>query len=217
MIWNKHSELAGKHAFLSPSAYYWVNDESEQFRQRLINSYASDIGTLLHGIARKYISHGFKMYKQDRRSVVLELIDEGIPDTVIDRLDFDAMFLNLMTYVNDCVGFRMEPEVLLYYSPNCFGTTDAIAFLEHDMRLQIHDYKSGAQKAYIEQLLLYAALFCLEYRVKPEELGHTELRIYQSGEVLIHCPTAEELAAFIGKIVDCDAVIREMKEGGILR
>jgi len=215
MIWNRHSNLEGKHAFLSASKYHWVNDEPGQFAQRALNSYAAEIGTLLHDIARKYIQHGFKMHKYDKKSVVLELIDEGIPDHVIDSLDFDVIFVNLMTYVNDAVAFRMTPEVILYFSDNCFGTTDAIAFDEKAMSLRVHDFKSGTTKAHIEQLMIYASLFCLEYHVKPEELSEIELRIYQGSEVLFHRPSPSELRVFMDRIVERDKELKEIQGRGV--
>ena len=179
-------------------------DEDEQFQQRILSYYASMIGTLLHGIAKKYISHQFKMHKYDKPSVVLDLIDSGVPDRVIDILDFDTMFLNLMAYINDAVSYGMDPEILLYYSDNCFGTADTIGYFERNRTLRIHDLKTGKTPAKIEQLLIYAALFCLEYRIKPEELNENELRIYQLGEVLVHKPSADEIRYFMGQIQQRD-------------
>ena len=85
-------------------------------------------------------------------------------------------------YVNDAIGFKLRPEQILYYSPNCFGTADAID-LRGDL-LRIHDLKTGKVPAHIEQLMIYAALFCLEYGIKPSDID-TELRIYQGDDILV--------------------------------
>ena len=34
---------------------------------------------------------------------------------------------NFRNYVNDGVGFKLTPEQILYYSPYCYGTADAIS------------------------------------------------------------------------------------------
>jgi len=62
----------------------------------------------------------------------------------------------------------MTPEQVLYYSGNCFGTADSIAFKNNLLR--IHDLKTGAVPAHMEQLFIYDALFCLEYRIHPQDL-----------------------------------------------
>ena len=59
--------------------------------------------------------------------------------------------------------------------------------------------------------MIYAALFCLEYDVKPSEIK-MELRIYQNDEVLIHNPTAEDIVPIMDKIITFDKVIRNIKE-----
>ena len=112
-------------------------------------------------------------------------------------------------YVNDAINYKMSPEVLLYYSDNCFGTADAISF-RNDM-LRIHDLKTGVVPAHIEQLMIYAALFCLEYKVKPGTID-VELRIYQNDEVLYHKPAADEIVPLIDKIITFDKVIARIKE-----
>ena len=118
---------------------------------------------------------------------------------------------NLMTYVNDGIGFKMEPEVVLRYSNNFFGTTDAIRYFENERFLRIHDYKSGVTPAHMEQLMIYAALFCLEYRKKPFEIN-TELRIYQNNEIFYHNPEADELLPIMDKIVTFDKWITKANE-----
>jgi hypothetical protein len=153
------------------------------------------------------------MNKYDKKNVMLELLRRGIPGMVIDTINFDAMYENLMTYVNDGIGFKMEPEVLLCYSDNCFGTADTINFFEETRFLRIHDYKSGTTLAHMEQLLIYAALFCLEYRIKPSTIS-SELRIYQSGEIIYHNPEADEISSVMSTIVSHDKTVTKIKEEG---
>ena len=107
-------------------------------------------------------------------------------------------------YVNDAIGFKMDTEVVLYYSDRFFGTADAICF--RDNILRIHDLKTGKTAVHIEQLEIYAALFCLEYKVKPSDIG-IELRIYQNNEVLYHNPEPEEIKDIMDKIVYLDKIL----------
>ena len=102
----------------------------------------------------------------------------------------------------------MTPEQLLYYSPNCFGTTDAICFRKNILR--IHDLKTGETATSMRQLEVYTALFCLEYHIKITDIK-TELRIYQSNEILYHEPLAEDIMRFKDKIIVFDKRIEKMR------
>ena len=66
--------------------------------------------------------------------------------------DSEEILETLLPFVNDAIGFRMYPEIILYYSINCFGTTDAIIFDEFNKILRIHDFKSGITPAKMDQL-----------------------------------------------------------------
>jgi hypothetical protein len=123
------------------------------------------------------------------------------------RLEDNQKTLNM--YVNDAIGFMMQPEVVLYYSDNCFGTADAISFRRNFLR--IHDLKTGVTKVHMEQLEIYAALFCLEYKKKPKDIK-MELRIYQNNEILVHNPTVEDIAPIMDKIITADRIIQSIKE-----
>ena len=114
----------------------------------------------------------------------------------------------IYAYVNDAIGFRMSTEVVLFYSERFFGTADAISFRNRFLR--IHDLKTGITPVHMEQLEIYAALFCLEYRVKPGDI-EIELRIYQNDEVLYHRPTAEDILPIMDKIVHLNKIL-EQKE-----
>ena len=182
MNFNRHFELEGLHAFLGPSKYHWLNYSEEKMADSYLNFLAAQRGTELHAFAAQCIRLGQKLPKSQK---------------------------TLNMYVNDAIGFRMTPEQPLFYSENCFGTADAISFRK-DM-LRIHDYKSGAIPAHIEQLEIYAALFCLEYRVKPTDM-ETELRIYQSDDILCHNPTADDISAIMNKNIVSDKIIKKIKE-----
>ena len=123
MNWNTHSNLVGKHALFSPSGYHWLNYdmEGEEFPDLVFKKYkaqyATIIGSVLHEYAEKRIKYRLRMYKTEKNNVMMYLLDSGVPMSVID---LDSMYDNLMHYVNDAIGFQMEPEIVLYYSENCF-------------------------------------------------------------------------------------------------
>ena len=213
MNFNKHFHQEGKHALLSASSWRWLNDDSDSLVKRIKSQYSTTIGTILHNIAYKHIKYRIKMNRYDKKNVMLELLTNGIPGFVIDALDFDDIFENLMTYVNDGVGFKLSPEVVLYYSDNFFGTADSIAYSERDHFLRIHDYKSGSTPAHMEQLLVYAALFSLEYMIKPTEF-ETELRIYQNNEIVVHNPPSDEIITVSDTIVNHEKFLTTIKEEG---
>jgi hypothetical protein len=104
----------------------------------------------------------------------------------------------------------MDTEVVLFYSERFFGTADAISFRNNILR--IHDLKTGQRPVHIEQLEIYAALFCLEYKIKPTEIK-IELRIYQNDEILVHEPTAEDILAIMDKIVHLNKLLENIERG----
>jgi hypothetical protein len=117
----------------------------------------------------------------------------------------------LSAYVNDAIHFGMRTEQILYYSDNCYGTADAISF---DGRiLRIHDLKTGVNEAAFWQLIIYAALFCLEYGVRPGMI-EIELRIYQNDEVKIMEPDLNDVVKVMSKIISYDKIIDDIKAGG---
>lgn len=153
MSWRKHFGLEGKHAFLSPSNGAWTNYTDEKLFQRLETVRAAERGTELHDLAHRLIK-----------------LREYLPR--------EKRTLNM--YVNDALDYEMWSEQMLYYSWNCFGTADTISF--DGRQLRIHDLKSGITKVGPRQLEIYAALFCLEYKKKPEAID-IELRIYKDNKI----------------------------------
>jgi hypothetical protein len=102
----------------------------------------------------------------------------------------------------------MTPEQTLFYSVNAYGTADCIGF-RHG-KLRIHDLKTGVIEASLHQLEVYAAFFCLEYRMKPTEIS-IELRIYQSNEVRIYDGDPDVITHIMDKIITFDKRIMEIR------
>ncbi len=181
MNFYRHSDLEGQHAFLGASKFHWIRYDETKLADSYAKFIATQKGTELHAFAAQCIRLGQKLPKSKK---------------------------TLNMYVNDAIGFKMTPEQPLFYSENCFGTADAISFRKN--HLQIHDLKTGTIPAHMEQLLIYAALFCLEYQVKVSEIT-IELRIYQGNDILVCVPTAEDVVQVIDKIVKFDKVINKIK------
>ena len=181
MNFNRHSDLAGKHAFLSASKYHWVNYSEEKLVETYLNAKAKERGSALHQLAHDLIVLGVKLPKNK------ETLNE---------------------YVNDAIGFKMASEQVLFYSYISFGTADAISFRKNFLR--IHDLKTGDSPAEMIQLEIYAALFCLEYNTKPEEI-EIELRIYQSDLVDVERPIPERIRDIMNTIIKFNKRIEKLQ------
>lgn len=205
MQWNEHSDLNGKHALLGASNFYWLNYDDEGLERKFRSSYSQTIGTSLHSLAKSLIDNRIRLTKNDKHLVLLHLLNDGIPRVLIDM---DRFYPNLVQYVNDSIGFRMQTEQTLYFSDNCFGTADAISF--RDKQLRIHDLKTGENPAHMEQLYIYAALFCLEYNVKPADID-IQLCIYQGNEIMMEVPEPSVVTEIIHKMKDSDKKLRRIK------
>jgi hypothetical protein len=113
-------------------------------------------------------------------------------------------------YINQCIQYRMHPEVVLYYSPNSFGTVDAIAFRHN--RLRISDLKTGVTRSSEHQLEVYAALFCLEYEYDPFSLRAIEMRIYQDNRCRVYNGDPFLIQNIMDKIVRFDKILNKLRE-----
>ena len=173
----KHSNLEGLHAPFSPSKSSWLRYDEEKAIAVYKSMQAKEMGTRLHAWAKETIDLGIKQPRSKK---------------------------TIYAYVNDAIGFKMSTEVVLFYSEYFFGTADTISF--RDNFLRIHDLKTGVHEASIEQLEIYAALFCLEYKYKPSDI-EIELRIYQNDEVIYHNPSPEEITAIMDKIVHLNKIL----------
>lgn len=207
MIFNKHSELEGKHALFGASKHSWLNYDDEHLVQSYMSSFAPTIGTLVHDYAKDKII--FRQPMEDNRSernaLLLHLLKNGIPYHVIP---IENLFCNVMPYVNDAIGFKMTPEQVLYYSEYSFGTADAISYGRNMLR--IHDLKTGVSPASMDQLMVYAAWFFLEYKKEVNfQKSRTELRIYQNQEVIVHTPTNHDISEVMEKVIHGAMVIEK--------
>lgn len=181
MIFNQHFELAGRHAFLSASKKSWINYTDEKVVDVFRNRLDAARGTELHEFAAQAIRLRVKL--QGNRTT-------------------------LAMYVNDCIGFKMVPEQILYYSDNAFGTADAIRFSRN--KLMIFDLKTGEIPASIHQLEIYAAFFCLEYGFKPHDIEML-LRIYQNDEMLEFEPAPSDIRDIMEKVIRFDNILEQTK------
>ena len=180
MIFTKHSNLEGLHAPFGASQSAWLRYDDEKILATYNNMKAKEIGTRLHAWAKETIDLGIKQPRSKK---------------------------TIYAYVNDAIGYKMDTEVVLFYSPRFFGTADAICFRNGTLR--IHDLKTGVTKVHMEQLMIYAALFCLEYKIKPTDI-EIELRIYQSDEVLYHNPPAEDIKSIMDRIIYLDKMLERL-------
>lgn len=114
-------------------------------------------------------------------------------------------------YVNQCIQYKMSAEVVLFYSPNAYGTVDAIAYRHR--RLRISDLKTGVTRVSEHQLEVYAALFCLEYEIDPFSMRDIELRIYQDGQVRVYFGDPYFIRSIMDKIVKFDGILNRLREG----
>lgn len=192
MKWKDRSNLIGQHAFLSPSNVHWVNYSED----KLVNVYENKVLA---------VERGTKLHEYACKAIELNRKQPKTKDTV-----------NM--YINDAIGFRMRPEQPLFYSNICFGTCDAISFNTRKRELRIHDLKTGVTPAHMDQLITYAALFCLDYGRELISEDHIdisditfELRIYQNSEIIAYNPTADEIITRMDLIVKDCMVLEDRK------
>ena len=183
MDFKKHSDLIGKHSVLSASQHAWVRYNPEKLFRRYETMRAAQLGTEKHEVAKELIRLGIKL-----------------PNT--------TQTLNM--FVNDSIAYRMKPEQVLFYSYNAFGTADAIGFDVETKVLRIFDLKTGVGKTSEEQLEVYAAYFCLEYNLKPHELGY-DLRIYQNDECLEFETDPDYILHIMDTIVEFNKLLEQWK------
>lgn len=182
MLFNNHYKLNGLHAIFPASQSSWLRYDDAKALEVYSNRKAAERGTKLHEWAKTTIDLGIKQPKSKK---------------------------TIYQYVNDAIGFKMDTEVVLFYSERFFGTADAISFRNNVLR--IHDLKTGKSPVHMEQLMVYAALFCLEYNYKPHQI-EIELRIYQNDEILYHKPEVDEIVPIMDKIIHLDKLFKKMEE-----
>lgn len=185
MRWVRHSDLSGKHALLGASKFHWINYSEEKLVNWYKLSLAKERGLILHDFASRCLYLRQRLPKRKK---------------------------TLNMFVNDCIEFDMRSEQILWYSDNCFGTADAIGF--DGTTLRISDLKTGSTPAHMEQLYIYAALFCLEYNVDPFSID-IQLRIYQNDEISFNDDANEIINEIMNKIEIFDSIINNIKQEGV--
>lgn len=191
MDFNPHYELRGKHALLSPSSSAWLRYSQEKLLNFIVNNEAKKRGTRLHEWACETI-------KLKKRQVAS-----------------DALGM----YINYAIDNDLTPEQPLKFSDECYGTADSIGF--NGKTLIIADYKSGVVGLYeetekdFEQLLIYAALFCLEYHINPKRIK-VKLRIFQAEKKLSLDPDHEVIENIMSIIIDHANTISTIDRGGLI-
>lgn len=181
MRFNTHSELEGRHSFLSPSKYHWIRYDDEKVMSTFRTAMAAMRGTELHELAFNAIRLGVKLQASKK---------------------------TLNQYVNDAIGFKMKPEVMLCYSINAFGTVDCISFRNNVLR--IHDLKTGVSKTSFDQLCIYVAYFCLEYDIRPGDID-IQLRIYQNDTFVEFTPEVHDIVQIMSRTVSADKLINKLR------
>lgn len=184
-----HSDYEGKHAFLGASSYSWIRYDVQKLTSRYRNEAAKERGTRLHALACEHIK------------LRIPLAEDGS---------------TLSLYVNDAIRYHLKPEVLLYYSDNCFGTADAIEYFDSDFEhmrplLRIHDLKTGVTKCSMDQLKIYAALFCLEYHYRPEDMDIV-LRIYKDNDIIELELDSDDIREIMRTIPIFDDIIEQIRQ-----
>ena len=184
MVFNNHNNLEGLHAPFGASKHAWLRYDDEKAIIVYQNLRAAELGTRLHEWAKNTIDLKIKQPRSKK---------------------------TIYNYINDAIGFGMTTEVVLFYSPYFFGTTDAISFRNNFLR--IHDLKTGTTQVSMEQVFIYVALFCLEYKIKPSEI-QIECRMYQNDDILIANPDANIIIPIMDKIVHLNKIL-EYNDGRI--
>lgn len=227
MNFNKHLELNGGHAVFGASQNAWLRYDDEKMIDRVNSLSAKSLGTEIHDFARSQIemrirSRSIKNLMDSLMTYVYRKYFDDELDCLstrgekllngISRMSRDV-FATVQSYINDGIGFCMTPEQKLVFDPvYFFGTADCISFRDNELR--IHDLKTGRIPAHMDQLIVYAAFFCLEYNVDPRKLKLIELRIYQNNEVLVKQPEPDVILSIMDKVKKDYNNITNVFEGG---
>lgn len=186
MLWNSHSHLVGKHATLSASKYSWIRYDEEKLERVFTAQQAARRGDELHDLASRAIRL---------------------------REPLAPVKKTLNMYVNDAIGFLMRPEQTLFFTEDIFGTADAVSFRENVLR--IFDLKTGVTPVGPDQLLIYAALFCLEYKKRPFHI-EMDLRIYQNDHCVMYEVDPDDVFHIMEKAVAFDKRIKQMRREALV-
>ena len=225
-IFNDHEDLRGQHALFSPSQSAWLRYDEEKIAERVRNQYRTQLGTEIHEYAASQIELNHKLSntrmisseienyiytKYSFLSSNLKVSDYGMKLIKNVGLLPKEVFETVKFYVNDGIGYRMKVEQPLVYSDKVFGTADSIIFKRKNNILRIHDLKTGSLPAHMEQLETYAAIFCLEYGIKPSQIEF-ELRLYQIDGIIVHKPTVEDILPIMDRVVTTEKIAHAVEK-----
>lgn len=184
MDYNDHSRLRGLHAFLSPSSYHWLHYDKQKLRARFTSHKAAQRGSDIHAWAHEGIRLGMRQ-KENGATV--------------------------NKYINDGIRYRMKTDFMVFYSENAFGEADCLSYSEKEKTLRINDLKTGLTKAGITQLELYAAYFCLEYGLDPEDLIII-LQIYQNDTIIGGLANPAKIRMIMDRTIEADLEIKALRK-----
>lgn len=233
MKWKEHSDLRGSHATFSPSQSAWLRYEEEKLATSYLNRYRPLLGSLCHEYAEtqiilsqkasgiRHVIHGLSTYIYTKYSTAaanhtnmpLHGQDMNLEkaEELIKHIKYlpEEVFVTIRNYINDAIGFKMDPEVILKYSDDYFGTADAISYRNNILR--IHDLKTGVHPGKMDQLKIYVALFCLEYKIKPRDIDNIFLCIYQDAEVVELSPDVSEIEDIMEIIIEQNKLVLNIR------
>lgn len=186
MNFTKFPLLEGLHAKLSASNYAWINYDDDKFIENYYKQQAKQRGTELHELAEKLIHSGIKLPDEEK---------------------------TLNMYVNDCIGYGMEPEVVLKATMRAFGTADAIDYNILKRRLRLFDLKTGIGPVSKKQLFIYVAYFCMQYDIHPKDIKEYDLRFYQNNMIEKVEVDAVDIIYIIDKVKHFDSLQANLEKG----
>lgn len=215
MSYEKNLKPSEDHAVFSPSQSAWLRYDKEQIINRLCSVDAKRLGTELHefakaqidlrikarscrGLTDSFATYIYRKYYDDEIEFVSKQGEKILQS--ISRIPKPTI-CTLQSYINDCIGFCMTTEQCIAYDlVYFFGTMDAHCY--RDDILRISDLKTGVTPAKMEQLLIYAALYCLSKKIQPKNMKRIELRIYQGDKIIYHEPTPTEVEDIMKIIIE---------------
>lgn len=221
------SSMSISHAPFPPSQPAWLRYTDAQIIEAFKNKYRSDIGTEIHEWAShqiilsskpsgiREVERGVKTHIYEKYMVeTSKCYDPEVGSTFLEHLRYlpgDA-FLSAKLFICDSIGFRMESEQKLSVSKIIEGTADAVRYYPKENLLRVSDLKTGSRPAKIEQVFVYAALYCYENRLDPLKTNF-ETRIYQNGEVYIEHPSGDVISNALNISLHLDEVVEKFRRG----
>lgn len=215
------------HAPFSPSQPAWLRYSDEELINAYKNKFRSEIGTEIHEWASHQIilgnkPSGIREVEKGVKTHIYEkymctyskLYEPEYGDILLRHLRYlpGEAYISAKLFIGDSIGFHMESEQKLKLSNKINGTADAVRFYPKENLLRVSDLKTGSRPAKIEQVLIYAALYCYENRLDPLKTNF-ETRIYQNGVIHIEQPDKEDINDIYKNIVHKNEVLKRF-EGG---